>query len=128
MTDAAGNPLATKTWSFTTGPVPTVTASSPASNATGVARNANVTATFSEAIVGYGTTSATIVRTSTGAAVAAVVSYNATTRVLTINPSASLTASTKYTVTLTGSTTTIRDAARNPLTTRTWTFTTGTAL
>ncbi|WP_290370349.1 Ig-like domain-containing protein, partial [Microbacterium sp. Bi128] len=54
--------------------------------------------------------------------------YNATTRVLTINPSATLLASTQYRVIITGGTTRIRDLAGNPLPSRSWTFTTGTAL
>jgi len=58
---------------------------------------------------------------------AAAVTYNATTRVLTLNPNATLAANTKYTVTLTGGPAAIRDAAGNPLATTTWSFTTGTA-
>ena len=46
--DVAGNTMAATTWSFTTGPAPTITATTPASGATAVRRNANVTATFSE--------------------------------------------------------------------------------
>ena len=64
-------------------------------------------------------------KTSSGSTVSAVVSYSSTSRKVTLNPSATLAASTKYTVTLTGGTTAIRDAAGNPLTTKTWSFTTG---
>ena len=58
MKDVAGNALATtRTWTFTTAAAgggdttaPTVTATSPAAGATGVAATANVTGTFSEAM------------------------------------------------------------------------------
>ena len=130
--DAAGNPLGATTWTFTTGPAPTVTARTPAVNALSVGRTANVTATFSEAVTGLvptgSTTSTTVTlkNATTGALQAAAVTYNATTRVVTLNPTATLAASTKYTVTLTGSTTAIRDAIGNPLATTIWSFTTGT--
>ncbi|MCB5274949.1 Leukotoxin [Arthrobacter sp. SO5] len=124
--DAAGNTMATSTWTFTTGPNPTITATTPASGATAVGRSNNVTATFSEAITGF--TAAGKVRlqqVSTGADVSSAVSFNTTTRVLTINPNGSLRSNTQYRVTITGGTTGVRDLAGNPLTTRTWTFTTG---
>ena len=54
-----------------------------------------------------------------------MVSYNATTRVATLNPNSTLASRTKFTVTLTGGATAIRDAAGNPLTTTNWSFTTG---
>jgi Ca2+-binding RTX toxin-like protein len=127
--DAAGNTMATTTWSFTTGPGPTVTATTPTAGATAVRRNANVTTTFSEAITGFAVAGKVrIERVSTGAVVTSVVSFNTATRVLTINPNASLAANTQYRVTVTGGTTGVRDLAGNPLTTRTWTFTTGSAL
>ena len=62
---------------------------------------------------------------ATGAAVTAVVGYNATTRVATLNPGATLPASTRFRVNLTGGLTGIRDLAGNPLGDVTWTFTTG---
>ena len=92
-------------------------------------RNSNVTATFSEAITGFTVAgNVRIERVSTGAEVASAITFNTTTRVLTINPGASLLANTQYRVTVTGGTTGVRDLAGNPLTTRTWTFTTGAAL
>jgi hypothetical protein len=124
IVDAALNPFVTRSWSFTTGPAPTVTGTSPAANATGVGRTANVVAAFSEAVTGVSSTTVKL-KTSSGTAVSAVVSYSTTSRKVTINPSKTLAAKTKYTVTLTGGTTAIRDAAGNPLTTRTWSFTTG---
>jgi hypothetical protein len=121
--DAAGNPLVTRSWSFTTGPAPTVTSRSPATGATGVVNTANVTAVFSEAVQGVSGTTFRL-RNPAGTVVSAVVTYDPTTRTATLNPSANLVAATRYTVGLAGSTTAIRDAAGNPLTTVTWTFTT----
>jgi methionine-rich copper-binding protein CopC len=122
--DAAGNILSSTgaSWTFTTGPAPTVTARTPAVNALNVSRTANVTATFSEAVTGWSTTTVTLKNAATGAVQTAVVSYNATTRVVTLNPSATLAANTKFTATLT---TGIKDAGGNPIPTTTWSFTTG---
>ena len=122
--DAVGNPFATRSWTFTTGPAPTVTGYTPAANATNVGRTANVVAAFSEPVTGVTTTTVKL-KTSTGSTVSAAVSYSTTSRKVTINPTKALAAKTKYTVTLTGGTTAIRDAAGNPLTTKTWSFTTG---
>jgi methionine-rich copper-binding protein CopC len=129
--DAANNPLATVSWTFTTAAAPadtsapTVTARNPGSNATGSSRTANITATFSEPVTGVSGSTFTLKNTSTGATITALVSYNATTRVATLNPNTTLASSTKFTVTLTGGAAAIRDAAGNPLTTTTWSFTTG---
>lgn len=126
--DAAGNVMATSTWSFTTGPAPQITSTTPGSGATGVGRNRNVTATFSEAITGFSTATVRITRVSNGAVVQSTVGVSSGSRVLTLNPTTSLAARTQYRVTITGGTTAVRDLAGNPLTTRTWTFTTGTGL
>ncbi|HET7397585.1 MAG TPA: Ig-like domain-containing protein [Intrasporangium sp.] len=123
--DGAGNPLATSSWTFTTGPAPTVTARTPASGALGVSRVANITATFSENVTGVSGTTVTLRNASTGALITAVVSYSSTTRTVTLNPSATLAANTRFTATLTGGTAAIRDIAGNPLTTTAWSFTTG---
>ncbi|HET7399684.1 MAG TPA: Ig-like domain-containing protein [Intrasporangium sp.] len=120
--DAAGNPLVLTTWTFTTGPSPTVTSRSPGVNAVGVNRLANVTATFSENVVGVSGTTFTLKNAATGALVSAVVSYSSTTRVATLNPGVTLAANTKYTATLT---TGIKDAAGNPIALTVWSFTTG---
>ena len=53
--------------------------------------------------------------------------YDATTRVATLDPSANLAVNTPYTATLTGGASAIRDAANNPLATVSWTFTTAAA-
>ena len=112
----------------TTGPAPQITSTTPGSGATGVGRNRNVTATFSEAITGFSTATVRITRVSNGAVVQSTVGVSSGSRVLTLNPTTSLAARTQYRVTITGGTTAVRDLAGNPLTTRTWTFTTGTGL
>ena len=122
--DAAGNPLVTTSWSFITGPRPTVTARTPAVNATGVSRTANVTATFSEAVRRVIGSTYRLKNASTGRVITAVVSRNGTTNQWILNPSATLTGKTRFTVTLTGGATGIRDEAGNPLTTAAWSFTT----
>lgn len=53
--DAAGNTMTAKTWSFTTGPIPTVTSTIPAAGSFGVAVGNNLNATFSEPVVGLST-------------------------------------------------------------------------
>ncbi|TFD07679.1 Ig-like domain-containing protein [Cryobacterium sp. TMT1-66-1] len=121
--DAAGNTMATSTWSFITGPAPTITALTPAAGATAVGRLVSPTATFSEAITGFTATSVTVTRP--GTTIASTLSFNATTRVLTINPNATLLANTTYTVTITGGTGAVRDLAGNPVATRSWSYTTG---
>lgn len=123
--DAAGNVMANTTWSFTSGPAPRVASRTPAAGATAVSRTANVTATFSEAVQGVSGTTVTLTNVGTGAQVTAVVSYNATTRVVTLNPSVTLAASRQFRVNLTGGANAIRDNAGNPLASVNWTFTTG---
>jgi hypothetical protein len=133
---ATGTAIAPMSWTFTTAgtapptdtTAPTVTARAPAANATGVAVGGDVTATFSEAVQGYSGTTFTLKSgTSSGnPSVNAVVSYDAATRVLTLNPSANLAANTLYTARLTGGSSAIRDMANNPLANASWTFTTGT--
>jgi hypothetical protein len=119
--DAVDNPLGTTTWSFTTGAAPTVASRTPASGATGVSGSANVAVRFSEAVRGVSASSVRL-RTSTGKVVPAAVSYNSSTRTATLNPSANLTRGARYTVTLTGGATAIRDGVGNPLATTTWAF------
>jgi nitrogen fixation protein FixH len=93
---------------------------SPANGATNVAAATNVTATFSEPVQGVDGSSFTLRQSGGTADVSAVVSYNATTRVATLDPAGALTAGATYTATL-GSA--IRDAAGNPLAPTSTTFT-----
>lgn len=130
--DAAGNALAAdSSWTFITAAdttAPTVTAISPAAGATGRSRAVNVLATFSEAMDPATINTNTFqLRSPNGTLVAAVVTYDATTRRATLNPSANLAAGTTYTATVIGGTTDprVKDLAGNALATnRTWQFTT----
>jgi M6 family metalloprotease-like protein len=123
--DLAGNPLVTARWSFATGPAPTVVARTPAVDALGVARTANVTATFSEPVTGVSAASFTLKNRATGAGVPAVVTRNAATNQYVLDPSAPLAAGTTYTVVLIGAHSPIRDVVGNPLATTSWSFRTG---
>src|SRR5262249_23690097 len=97
---------------------PSVVQTTPSSNATGVGLGTNVSAIFSEPVV-----AGSIVMTLRAAGnnlVSANVSYDASTRTVTLDPLASLSQSTTYSVTLSG----VRDASGNVMTTLTWSFTT----
>jgi len=120
--DADGNPITASSWSFVTGPRPTVTRRSPTANALRVGRLANATATFSENVKGLSRSTFILRRTSNRALVSVVVTYNTRTHVATLNPSVTLAANTSYTATLTGG---IKDADGNPITAMSWRFTTG---
>lgn len=123
--DTAGTPLATTSWTFTTGPAPVITAMTPRPGATLVRRANNIAVTFSEAIQGAGTATVTLKNAATGAAVTATVYRNGTTNQWILNPSATLAARTSYRVNVTGGATAVRDLAGNPLKSASWTFTTG---
>ena len=103
---------------------PTVIARAPAVGATGVSRLANVTARFSEPVVGVSAGTFRLRNTVTGAVVSAVVSAGTSNRWV-LNPSVTLGPSTLYTARLAGGASAIRDAAGNPLTTTSWSFRTG---
>lgn len=123
--DTAGTPLASTSWTFRTGPAPTITAFTPGTNALLVRRSNNVSVTFSEAVQGAGPATFTVKNAATGAVVPAAVFRNGTTNQWILDPQQALAAKTKYTVTLTGGPAAIRDLAGNQLATRTWQFTTG---
>ena len=108
---------------------PTVSAVSPANNATGVARNVNLSVTFSEAINPSTINSTTLElrNASTNALVAATVTYDAATRRAILNPSGNLAIQTRFTATVRGGATDprVKDLAGNPLApSMTWSFTT----
>ena len=120
--DLYGNTMATVSWSFTTttAPVttaPTVTAQSPASGATGVAITSSVTATFS-AEVQPSTISFVLMQGST--TIGALVSYDPTTNIVTLDPNANLAYGSTYTATLSGA----KDLYGNTMATLSWSFTT----
>jgi Domain of unknown function (DUF4082)/Bacterial Ig-like domain/Bacterial Ig domain len=107
---------------------PTVSALSPASGATGISRTANVLVTFSEAMDAATINSNTVqLRTAGGALVSSVVTFNAGTRVATLNPAPTLAGVSTYTVTVRGGATDprVKDVAGNAMAAnRVWSFTT----
>ena len=126
--DLAGNTLASNyIWNFTTGvssdiTPPTVTSTDPVSNATGVALNKKIAATFSEAMdpLTIATNTFTVKQGTTS--VSGTLTYAGTIAVFT--PTSNLAASTVYTATIT---TGAKDLAGNALASNSvWTFTTGT--
>lgn len=126
--DPMGNALQTDyVWTFTTGATtdltpPTIISTDPQDNATGVALNKVVKATFSEQMdpLTITTTSFTLKKGITP--VAGVVTYSGMTASFT--PNANLAASTAYTATIT---TLAEDLSGNAVTTNyTWNFNTGT--
>ncbi|WP_457963572.1 S8 family serine peptidase [Arthrobacter sp. D1-29] len=123
--DAAGTPLATTSWTFVTGPAPTLTALTPRINDSLVRRSNNVTVTFSEAVQGVGSATFTLKNAATGAVVTAAVVRNGNTNQWILDPQQALAPKTKYTVTVSGGPAAVRDLAGNQLATRTWQFTTG---
>jgi glucose/arabinose dehydrogenase len=96
---------------------PTVVASTPANGATGVAASVSPTATFSEAVNASTVTTSTftLVKQGTTTPLAGSVSYNPTTRVATLDPSADLENSTTYTATVKGGPSGVKDLAGNAL-------------
>ncbi|MDQ0677016.1 subtilisin family serine protease [Arthrobacter pascens] len=123
--DAAGTPLATTRWTFVTGPAPTVAGFTPGSNAHLVKRGNNITVTFSEAVQGVSTATFTVKNAATGAVVTAAVFRNGSTNQWVLDPQQTLSAKTKYTVTVSGGTAAVRDLAGNQLATKSWQFSTG---
>ncbi|MGE5189381.1 MAG: Ig-like domain-containing protein, partial [Gemmatimonadota bacterium] len=127
--DLANNALAASySWTFTTGAAPdttapAVTSTNPANGATGVAVNAAVTATFSEAVKNVSTTTFTLAPAAGGAGVNGTVTVSGATA--TFTPSANLAYATSYRATVT---TGVMDLANNALAASySWTFTTGAA-
>ena len=126
--DVTGNAMAVNyTWNFTTAApaasdvtAPTVQSVAPASNATGIAVNSKVTATFSEAMNSATITTSTFTLKKGATSVSGTVSYSGS--VATFSPSAALTGNTVYSATVT---TGVKDAAGNAMTANyTWNFTT----
>lgn len=91
--------------------------------AAAVAAGTDITATFSEAVQAVSETTFTLADPA-GNTVAGAVSYDAVTRIATLNPSAHPASGSTYTATLTGGTTAIRDLAGNALGAASWSFTT----
>lgn len=104
-------------------PVPVTVTVSPVSGARSVSIGANVLATFNLNVTGVDATSFWLDDLTAGTQVPAVVTYDTTTRVATLNPNANLPADRTYRATLTN---VIRSGSEF-LPTTTWTFTTGPA-
>jgi hypothetical protein len=68
-----------------------------------------------------------VLKNAAGSTVPATVTYNATTRTATLDPAGVLTADTRYTATLVGGASAIRDSAGTPLASSSWSFLTGPA-
>ena len=106
---------------------PTVTETTPAAGATGVATAVSPTATFSEAMNASTVTSTTFVLMKQGETtpVAANVTYVALTNTATLDPTANLEMSSTYIATVKGGASGVKDVAGNALASDfSWTFTT----
>lgn len=122
--DLAGNVGPDKSLAFAVGVAPTVSTRSPLPGQSRIAQTANVTATLSSAVTGVSGTSF-VLRSPSGAVIPAVVTYNATTHVATLDPSATLAADTRYAASLT---TAVKSADFGvAMVSTTWTFLTGPA-
>jgi methionine-rich copper-binding protein CopC len=126
--DLAGNALASNyVWTFTTGATPdttapTVVATDPANNATGVALNKELAVTFSEAMDPLTLTAADVSVTGPGS-VSVLGTVNDVGATMTFTPTSNLAPDTLYTATIT---TAAKDLAGNALAANdVWTFTTG---
>jgi hypothetical protein len=130
----AGTPMASNyVWTFTTGTTvaavpPVLVSTVPANVATLVPLNQAVSATFSKAMNPGTFTSATYYLTEGLNSVGAAITLDPSNTIATLTPTALLTASTTYTVTVTDG---VTDATGNPLANTgapdPWTFTTGPA-
>ena len=106
---------------------PTVHGDEPGGGGDGVAVTANVTGTFSEAMnaATLTTTTVTLVPQGSTTPVAAAVTYDGATKIVTLDPTANLATSTLYTATIKGGAAGAKDLAGNPLAAdKVWTFTT----
>ena len=103
---------------------PKVSSVSPTSGARNVARNTSVTATFSEKMDPATLTTSTVTLVKSGTTtpiISATVSYDNSTKTVTLTPSSTLGARTKYTAKMSGG---VKDLAGNALAAYSWNFTT----
>lgn len=100
IVDLAGNTLAPKSMTFTTGDTidPTVIGTHPASGATGIARGVSIRIAFSEKVRGLSTATLVLRNVRTGDRVPTTVAYDKATRTVTIDPAFRLAASRWYRV------------------------------
>ena len=118
-------------WQFTTGiapdlTAPTVSSTTPLANATGVAINSLITASFSEPMDPLTITTASVsLACPSGAPITGTVGYAVNGNVATFTPATTLPASTICTATIAPS---VTDVAHNPMASAfSWQFTTGVA-
>ncbi|GAA1968298.1 hypothetical protein GCM10009798_30910 [Nocardioides panacihumi] len=97
---------------------PTLSATTPANGATGVATSVAPTATFSEPVTAASVSF--VLRDGGGAQVGATTAYSAASQTATLTPAAALTPGTTYTATVSGA----ADAAGNVMNPASWSFTT----
>ncbi|MBI2827267.1 MAG: Ig-like domain-containing protein, partial [Planctomycetia bacterium] len=119
--DLAGNALvADATSSFTTVALadttpPSVSTFSPANGSTNVAISAAATVTFSEAMTASSITTSSVLLMDGTTALAASVTYNASTRTATLSASMALSNSKTYTIRVKGGAAGVKDLAGNAL-------------
>lgn len=103
---------------------PTLTATTPAADATGANPDADITASFSEAIDPATVNTTTFqLRDPAGTVIAAAVTYDGANRRAALNPGAALAAGTRYTATIKGGADGVADVAGNRLAAdHTWGF------
>lgn len=75
---------------------------SPADAATGVAAGVSPTLTFNNALAGTPTSGISLVRVSTGAAIAGTITLDGTRKIITINPTADLATGAQYLIVVSG--------------------------
>ncbi|NUR07590.1 MAG: choice-of-anchor D domain-containing protein [Nocardioidaceae bacterium] len=101
---------------------PRVLTRSPAAGATAASRTGNVVVTFTEGVKGVTGTTFRLTNLSTGRAVGAVRTKNATGSRWVLNPNATLAAHTRYRVNLLGGSALVRDLHEVALRSTSWTF------
>ena len=119
MVDAAGvETTSQRTFTVAAAP-PHVSARTPASGATGIARDVRPTVTFDVPVTGVSNTTFRLRDVATGTYVPATVSYNVSTRKATLAPSARLGVGRTYRLSLTSG---IKSALDAPLAATNWSF------
>ncbi len=119
MVDAAGvESSSQRTFTVVAAP-PHVSARTPASGATGVARDVRPTVTFDVAVTGVSGTTFRLRDVAAGTYRSATVTYNATTRKATLTPASKLSSGKTYRLYLTSG---IKNATSTPLAATNWAF------
>ena len=105
---------------------PTITSRLPAPDTAGVAPTATASASFSEPMAAASITTSTVqLRDPDGNLVPAAVTYDNGARAATLDPNGELAGATRYTVTVKGGASGVKDVAGNPLAAdASWSFTT----